>query len=372
VLDVTTAAPVLPTAPSGLAATVLSPTEIKIDWVDASDNELGFRVQRSDFVSSSFKTVAELDANIITYTSTGLVSNSEYWFKVVAYNNDGESAASNTVSAMTTADVPAAPSDVQIFAISKEGFEVQWKDNSDVENSYRVDIRQQGDFSTLAELDANVESFTVTGLEKATTYTVRVAAINDTGESFSDEVSATTADDPPMAPSDLSVSTDDTGTIITLTWVDNSDNEDGFSIERSVDDTENFVEFDEAGTDEIQLMDTIEVDQKVFYRVRSFASGNFSDYSNITGTVISATSLEIEHNFTVYPNPTKGVVNLKFEREAPKSVSVHSYTGQQLKSYEFEGKQKLDIDLSKNHAGLYFFKINFKNNSITKKVLLIR
>lgn len=372
VLSVTTAAPDLPAAPTSLTATVLSPTEIRINWLDASDNELGFQIQRSDFVSSAFKNEAEVAANVKSFTFTDLISNSDYWFKVVAFNNDGESAASNTVNAKTDVDVPAQATNLQISAITIEGFEMQWEDNSDVESSYRIDIRQQGDFSTLSELEANAESFTVTGLEKATTYTVRVAAVNETGESFSDEVSTTTLDEPPEAPSDLTLSIDDTGTEITLTWVDNSDNEEGFDIERSIDDTENFEDLEEADVDETEYIDTIEPNQKVFYRIRSFNLADSSDYSNITGTVIASTTDELLESFSMYPNPTNGLVKLSFGVEVPIAVRVYNYTGQQFKLYDVRGQQSLDIDLSQRPIGLYFIKVDFKANSITKKVLLTR
>jgi len=40
-------APVLPAAPSGLSAVAVSRTQINISWTDNSQNENGFRIERS-------------------------------------------------------------------------------------------------------------------------------------------------------------------------------------------------------------------------------------------------------------------------------------------------------------------------------------
>ncbi|MEP6703029.1 MAG: Ig-like domain-containing protein, partial [Betaproteobacteria bacterium] len=100
-LPVTTAAaPAKPAAPTNLSATTLSRSSIRIDWVDASNNETGFKIERSQN-GGAFSQVATVGANAVTFTNTGLTKNRNYNFRIRANNANGDSAYSNTASAKT-------------------------------------------------------------------------------------------------------------------------------------------------------------------------------------------------------------------------------------------------------------------------------
>jgi glucose/arabinose dehydrogenase/fibronectin type 3 domain-containing protein len=91
-----TAAPV---APTNLAAQGLSPTQIRLTWIDASDNEDGFRIEQStDGVN--FTQVATTAANKTSFTLGGLQTGVTYHFRVRAFNSDfGNGPFSNIASA---------------------------------------------------------------------------------------------------------------------------------------------------------------------------------------------------------------------------------------------------------------------------------
>ncbi|MDB6026401.1 MAG: hypothetical protein JWM68_2624 [Verrucomicrobiales bacterium] len=91
----------VPAAPSGLAATVLSPTSIKLTWVDNSANETSFIVARSTTSGGPYTDVATLSANTIAYTNSGLAVATTYYFVVRASNSGGSSANTAQVSATT-------------------------------------------------------------------------------------------------------------------------------------------------------------------------------------------------------------------------------------------------------------------------------
>ena len=94
-----------PTAPTITSPTALSATSIRWNFVDNSDNEIGFRIYDS---SNTLKvTCAASDLNYCD--ETGLSPNTQYTRKVVAYNNDGNSTYSLTVSIYTLAATPEAP-----------------------------------------------------------------------------------------------------------------------------------------------------------------------------------------------------------------------------------------------------------------------
>ncbi|HEV2762599.1 MAG TPA: fibronectin type III domain-containing protein, partial [Pyrinomonadaceae bacterium] len=89
-----------PAAPTGLVATVISGTEIRLAWADNSSNEDGFKLYRStDGVN--FTQVFKSGINVTTYTDSGLAGSTLYYYQVRSFNAAGNSSASNTASAQT-------------------------------------------------------------------------------------------------------------------------------------------------------------------------------------------------------------------------------------------------------------------------------
>jgi hypothetical protein len=103
-------APTLPAAPTGLAASTASASQVNLAWTDASSNESGFKIERStDGVN--FTQIAAVGANVKTYASTGLAAETKYHYRVRAYNAAGNSAYTAVASATTAkATTPTTPS----------------------------------------------------------------------------------------------------------------------------------------------------------------------------------------------------------------------------------------------------------------------
>ena len=67
---------VAPAAPSQLVATVLSQTQVKLDWKDNSINESGFKVEQSTNGGTTFtQSGSPTAANVTTFTVAGLTAN---------------------------------------------------------------------------------------------------------------------------------------------------------------------------------------------------------------------------------------------------------------------------------------------------------
>jgi hypothetical protein len=80
--------------------------------------------------------------------------------------------------------------------------------------------------------------------------------------------------------------------------------------------------------------------------------------AKMSGNAISAIPESSRNiNYTLYPNPSNGIINLQFEAEGEYAVSVYNSTGQ-LVLYN-ETKALFDqIDLSSYNAGIYFISIS--------------
>jgi hypothetical protein len=92
--------PPAPTAPSGLVATTISNSAIRLAWTDNSTGETGFKVYSSTD-QQNWTLLATPSADATNYDATGLHRNTQYYYVVRAYNTTGESANTNTASAKT-------------------------------------------------------------------------------------------------------------------------------------------------------------------------------------------------------------------------------------------------------------------------------
>jgi len=88
--------------PTGLSATAASDTAIGISWQDNANNESGYRIERKLGESGSYAEIAVTAADVTSYSDSGLVPNSYYYYRVRSYNAiDGSSAYSNEAHALT-------------------------------------------------------------------------------------------------------------------------------------------------------------------------------------------------------------------------------------------------------------------------------
>jgi len=90
-----------PGAPSGLGAAPASSSEIGLSWTDGSSSEDGFELQRSPDGESWATIAGSLAANSTSYTDSGLQADTEYRYRIRAFNGSGTSGWSNVAAATT-------------------------------------------------------------------------------------------------------------------------------------------------------------------------------------------------------------------------------------------------------------------------------
>jgi M6 family metalloprotease-like protein len=213
-----------PLAPGNLAAAASSENRVDLAWVDNSNNETSFSIERSTG-GSAFAEVGSVSAGFTSFADTGLSPSTTYTYRVRAANSAGFSPYSNEAAA-TTDDPPpppVTPTNLVATPLSDTAIALAWTDASDNENGFYVD--RSLDALTwelaIASLPANATSYTDTKLNGSTTYYYRVRAHNPQGAGTSDTASATTDDPPPYvdayASSDWFVAGSVSGTYTALT-----------------------------------------------------------------------------------------------------------------------------------------------------------
>ncbi len=286
--------PTPPLAPTGLTASMNSHLSISLSWVDNSDNEQSFVIERDGQVLTT-----SIAANSATYTDQGLNPETTYSYRVKARNAGGDSEWSNVASATTdvappyqtvfaTAESTVAGTVIAGSVLSTQALdgvseEIRERESGGRQNnrysylqhdwsinapaglatlsvtgssgvsadgdSFELAYSTGGGFTTFCTLAVGTPSNCSVSFElaSAATVTVRVTDTDQTRGNRSldtiviDYIELLVASSgpppaPPAAPSNVAGDNSIAGEI-TVSWTDASDNESRFDVQRSDDNT---------------------------------------------------------------------------------------------------------------------------------------
>jgi len=299
VINVATLQIPAPEAPVELDATNISTTSFSANW-DPSDLAAGYYLDVAlddtftSFVSGFNNHNVE---NVTTYSVTGLTPNTDYYYRVRAYNDGGVSTYySNTVS-LTTLQIlpPNTPAATAATDITQVSFVANWNASATADGYY-LDVSSEGQGTFLTFLDGynaldvgDVTSYTVTGLTHSSQYFYRLRAYNAGGESSNSAViSVITLPEPPPAPVALEAS-ETTYNSFTANWEHAVPNTDGYYIDWTTDNTFTVYDRLQLGYFTSYNLAGLDPNTTYYYRIKAYNNGGIGEASNI----ITVTTLEI-------------------------------------------------------------------------------
>ena len=277
-----------PTAPSGLTATIVSNTQIDLDWTDKSNNEDVFKIERKTGSGGTYSQVGTVGAGVVFYPDGGLTCGTTYYYRVRATNSVGDSGYSNEILNKTSAcplTPPSVPSNLQATAISSSQINLTWTDNSGNEDGFKIERKtgSGGTYGQIGTVGGGVVAYSDTGLTCGSTYYYRVRAYNTVGDSsYTSEANGvlTCPLTVPMAPSNLQA-TVVSSSQINLSWTDNSSNEDGFKIERKEGVGGTYIIVFTASANASSWANTgLSANTTYYFRIYAYNSVGNSSYSN--------------------------------------------------------------------------------------------
>lgn len=238
-----------PLAPTNLTATLQAGPQVRLTWRDNATNESNFVIERStdgvNFTQIATAPARNSTGNV-TFTDTTVKASSTpntYTYRVAAANPVGLSAYSNTAAVVvSTVVLPAAPTNLSAALQAGPQIRLTWTDNANNETGFVIQRSTNGgNFTQIATAPAfngtgtvTFTDTTITTMPVTVTYTYRVAATNAGGNSAFSAPASATVPALPAAPTNLmAVNGNDKNKqrSVILTWVDNSNNETGFTIQ---------------------------------------------------------------------------------------------------------------------------------------------
>ena len=158
-----------PTVPTNVNLTDITTSSINVSWATSQDNEA---VSKYEIYANG-----ELNGETanITYTASGLISNTVYAITVLAKDiANNKSAQSTAVNGTTLADntAPTVPTNVTISNQAGTSFKVNWTASSDNSNTISYDVFVDGNLNGISTNN----NYDVNDLVVSTTYSIRVLA----------------------------------------------------------------------------------------------------------------------------------------------------------------------------------------------------
>lgn len=188
-----------PSAPTGVAATAISDSQIALSWALPSTPVTEVVVERQDrryvdlsgdgvgFVMAPWREVTRLAAPATAFTDSGLTAGTSYAYRLYARNAGGSSFASATAQAITSLPAPSALAADASFA---GGVNLSWADNSTTETDFAAEFTLASGAVVTGYAPANVSAWTFPysafqsapgGYQSGTPVRTRVVAISRNG-----------------------------------------------------------------------------------------------------------------------------------------------------------------------------------------------
>ncbi len=251
-------------------------------------------------------TTFDTGAPVLTYTDNTVVSGPTYYYRVAASNTIGGGTApgypsmtvnSAWVTSTGVGSAPADPTGLSATALLGGTVRLSWTDNATNETGYEIQRADNG--GTMATIATTplypgngIATYTDITTVGPNSYVYQVRALGTTGNSnWSNQAPITLVAPPDGLPiTDLTASLP-TGPQVNLTWTNQSTNEAGFVIERSV----NGGAFSVLATDlvtpaagaTVTYIDTTTVAINTYaYQLRAVNFGGYSAYSNVATILV--------------------------------------------------------------------------------------
>jgi hypothetical protein len=397
--------------PSGNTTSSITTTGATLSW-SAVSGATSYNVQYKLASASTYTSVSRTSTS---YTLSGLASGTAYNWRVnavCASGTSGNSAVNNfTTTAIVTCGTPIG---LTSSSITSTGATLGWTAVSGA-TSYNVQYRLSSS-GTWTTTTSATNSRILTGLASASAYTFQVQAVCASGSSAYSATATFTTLASTSTCSDIYESNNTSGTAKTISTntditalIGSSTDNDYFRFTTTSPNTKikillSNLPFDydvrlynssmtqlsisqNGGTTSETIIRNTTTAGTYYIRVYGY-NGAFSTTScyklrvNVGSTnfrtmeeLAEETVTPVFNDFTVYPNPSHGEVNISFNSPQNENITVRVFdmVGKTILTREIsvdEGTNKFNLDLADLTKGIYFVELNSTSERLVKKLIL--
>lgn len=347
-----------PIKPSSLNASAISTSEINLNWFDYAFNEDGYKVERKEG-DGAFVEIAVLDAGSSSFKDIGLTDLTSYTYRVIAFNNEGNSNYSNEAEVTTLS----ANSEIITYFVNEDSY-VRGGDSenanfgSDVNLIVKTGSKVEFFRKCLVKFDLSNETIKADHVARAVLrlYANKAKSCNITAFESDDnwsETSVTWANAP------------DLGNEIVETKVSSADNYYEW-------DVTGFLKAELANDKIISLMlDDMDANNEVIQFNSKEVGENIPEL--VVTTIGSTTNISSEFNFekqviNIYPNPVTHVLNVKASVGIINKLVIFDLSGRIMYSWVGTLNQS-QINTDHFNDGIYFLKAETDMGIYTMKFI---
>lgn len=389
-------------APSDLTIEATPTNSAMLRWADNSTNETGFTIERSLQSNSGFEVIATVGSNVTTFTDPNLDGDKTYFYRVKAIRNSEVSSYTPIVSVLIGVELIGSDEIIRCnYTLLDNGGLGNYLNSttswgtltpSETGKTIKLKVKEfslETNFDYLTIYDGSAASYPIVGSYTGTTIPDSLWATNSNGKLYVQLSSDATINssgfkiyvgcvDQLAAPSNLVQLIATKEALVNLQWADNSQNEIGFKVYRSTQNsTTGFVEVANLGVNSTNFIDNnTENGKTYYYKVQAFNREISSSYSNTLTAVAGPNAINDEkwfNDINLYPNPTRDIAMLSFNSPIMGNVKVEifSVVGSLLSTTTYE---KLAVSFTERvevehlTKGLYFVKVSLDNKTVTIKL----
>jgi hypothetical protein len=374
---------VAPAAPLNLRAVSKTNNSITVqwenpeeDWVCKSDVRASYYISVKRAWEPEFKVYGVTYPYSNTFTISGLEENEVVDIGVWSWSDQGIQGGWAKITERTHGKA-LIPTNV-IGVAYKDQLEnwalgISWTHAGDDADYYHIDYSLDGtEWTKMGFVKQGVKVINHVNLKEGVPYTYRVKAGNyiygDSEYAYMDGYVTINPTQAPTAP--YGVVAKWSGADVVLTWVDDTNKESKYIIERSTTETGTYTKAGEVGRDIITFTDKAPTGTDLFYRVVAENAIGASAPSKAVKISKPAGSTGGGVNMVVYPNPTVDKINVTVPAlTAPVDVKVYNQANQLVYSKSFKADSAIEVNMKKYIPGAYNVVVSSGEFKESKKIV---
>ncbi|MBR5725557.1 MAG: fibronectin type III domain-containing protein [Muribaculaceae bacterium] len=362
------------TAPTGVTASNATQTSATITWT-AGGTETAWELQYKAASASSWSNSINVTGTP-SYNLTGLTAGTQYQVRVRAMCSATETSNWSSVASFTTTQASVTPPTVTTNDATNVGQTTATLNGAVAAGSETITAQgfewkaTTGGTYTAVNATGTTMSYDLAGLSPNTSYTFKAFATTASGTTYGAEKTFTT-EEQQTCPTPTNVTVTDITTnsaVVTWTQPDNTASSWTVQYKQSAASSWNSATANAATYTLLNLEPATNYDVQVIANCTNGLTSDPSATVSFTTETVGIDDYTLDNSVVVYPNPTRGTVQVENTQSDIQQVMMYDAYGKLLSTVEVSGSSAT-IDLSGYADGLYFMRVTTGKGVVTKRVV---